>query len=67
MSVTFAPVNVVTDVKSIEMHHASLTEAIPGDNVGFNLKNFSFKDIRRGNVYSDSKNNPAKEAKRFLA
>jgi len=55
MSVTFAPVGVVTDVKSVEMHHESLLEAIPGDNVGFNVKNVSVKDIRRRNVCSDTK------------
>ena len=42
-------------------------EAGPGDNVGFNVKNVSVKDIRRGNVASDSKNDPAKEAKTFNA
>merc|ERR1712243_381368 len=30
------------------MHHESLTEAVPGDNVGFNIKNVSVKDIKRG-------------------
>merc|ERR1712141_144875 len=49
------------------MHHESLPEAGPGDNVGFNVKNVSVKDIRRGNVASDSKNDPAKEAKSFKA
>jgi elongation factor 1-alpha len=49
------------------MHHESLTEATPGDNVGFNIKNVSVKDIRRGSVCSDSKNDPAKEAKSFTA
>jgi elongation factor 1-alpha len=53
MNVIFAPVNVVTDVKSVEMHHEALTEAIPGDNVGFNVKNVAVKDIRRGNVCGD--------------
>merc|ERR1712048_739971 len=67
MVVTFAPVNVTTEVKSVEMHHESLPEAGPGDNVGFNVKNVSVKDIRRGNVASDSKNDPAKEAKTFTA
>merc|ERR1712149_141472 len=51
----------------VEMHHESLPEAGPGDNVGFNVKNVSVKDIRRGNVASDSKNDPAKEAKSFKA
>merc|ERR1712174_140949 len=67
MIATFAPVNVTTEVKSVEMHHESLPEAGPGDNVGFNVKNVSVKDIRRGNVASDSKNDPAKEAKTFRA
>merc|ERR1711871_1814879 len=67
MVVTFAPVNVTTEVKSVEMHHESLPEAGPGDNVGFNVKNVSVKDIRLGNVASDSKNDPAKEAKTFNA
>ncbi|KAF9291146.1 translation elongation factor EF-1 alpha, partial [Linnemannia elongata] len=67
MVVTFAPSNVTTEVKSVEMHHEVLTEGIPGDNVGFNVKNVSVKDIRRGNVCSDSKNDPAKEAASFNA
>jgi len=37
------------------MHHEALIEAIPGDNVGFNVKNLSIKDIKRGNVCGDSK------------
>merc|ERR1712184_69388 len=67
MVVTFAPANVTTEVKSVEMHHAQLEQGVPGDNVGFNVKNVSVKDIRRGNVCSDSKNDPAKEAKSFNA
>merc|ERR1711929_30731 len=67
MVVTFAPANVTTEVKSVEMHHESLPEALPGDNVGFNVKNVSVKEIRRGNVASDSKNDPAKEAVDFMA
>lgn len=58
MVVTFAPSNVTTEVKSVEMHHEQLKEGLPGDNVGFNVKNVSVKDIRRGNVAGDSKNDP---------
>merc|ERR1711872_377852 len=58
---------VTTEVKSVEMHHTSLAEAVPGDNVGFNVKNVSIKDIKRGMVTSDSKNHPAAEAKNFYA
>jgi len=67
MVVTFAPAAVTTEVKSVEMHHAQLDAGMPGDNVGFNVKNVSVKDIRRGNVCSDSKNDPAKEAASFNA
>jgi len=67
MVVTFAPANVTTEVKSVEMHHVQLLEALPGDNVGFNVKIVSVKDIRRGNVASDSKNDPALETADFTA
>ncbi|RUP43897.1 elongation factor 1-alpha 1-like protein [Jimgerdemannia flammicorona] len=67
MVVTFAPAGVSTEVKSVEMHHEQLTEGVPGDNVGFNVKNVSVKEIRRGFVCSDSKNDPAKESASFLA
>merc|ERR1712126_353951 len=67
MVVCFAPANVTTEVKSVEMHHEALSEAVPGDNVGFNVKNVSVKDIKRGYVASDSKNDPAKGAEDFQA
>ena len=67
MVLTFAPMNVTTECKSVEMHHEQLEEAEPGDNVGFNVKNLSVKDLRRGYVASDSKNDPAKDTENFLA
>jgi len=67
MVVAFAPIGLTTEVKSVEMHHEALTEAVPGDNVGFNVKNVSVKDIKRGYVASDSKNDPAKGAEDFQA
>merc|ERR1712129_429281 len=67
MVVTFAPNQLCTEVKSVEMHHESLPEATPGDNVGFNIKNVSVKDLRRGFVTSDPKNKPASGAKDFTA
>jgi len=67
VTVYFAPSNVSTEVKSVEMHHEAVQEAIPGDNVGFNIKNVAVKDIRRGNVCGDAKNDPPKEAASFYA
>jgi elongation factor 1-alpha len=67
MVVVFAPVNLTTEVKSVEMHHEALQEAVPGDNVGFNVKNVSVKELRRGYVAGDSKSNPPKGAADFTA
>jgi len=67
MNVTFAPANLTTEVKSVEMHHVALVEAFPGDNVGFNVKNLSVKDIRRGMVAGDAKNDPPIETESFNA
>lgn len=67
MQVSFAPGDVKTEVKSVEMHHTSIPEAIPGDNVGFNVKGLSTKDIKRGYVCGDAKNDPPREVESFLA
>lgn len=67
MVVTFAPLGLTTEVKSVEMHHEVLNEAFPGDNVGFNVKNVSVKELKRGYVASDSKNDPAKGCETFTA
>jgi elongation factor 1-alpha len=65
--ITFSPVQLTTECKSVEMHHESLTEASPGDNVGFNIKNVSVKDIKRGYVASNSKNKPSCGVQDFTA
>lgn len=65
--VTFAPAGISTEVKSVEMHHAMIAEGQPGDNVGFNVKNISIKDIKRGMVCGDSKSDAPKGAKSFVA
>ncbi|XP_044399391.1 elongation factor 1-alpha-like isoform X1 [Triticum aestivum] len=67
MVVTFGPTGLTTEVKSVEMHHESLLEALPGDNVGFNVKNVAVKDLKRGFVASNSKDDPAKEAANFTS
>ncbi|XP_033726922.1 elongation factor 1-alpha-like [Pecten maximus] len=67
MIVTFAPSALTTEVKSVEMHHESMPEALPGDNVGFNVKNVSVKELKRGNVAGDSKNDPPAGVEYFNA
>ena len=67
MIVTFAPCGITTECKTVEMHHTNMEEAGPGDNVGFNIKGIAVKDLRRGFVVGDSKNDPPKEAESFNA
>ncbi|MEM3525777.1 MAG: translation elongation factor EF-1 subunit alpha, partial [Candidatus Jordarchaeaceae archaeon] len=62
--VVFQPANVEGEVKSIEMHHEPIQEAVPGDNIGFNVRGVAKKDLRRGDV-AGSKNNPPTVAKEF--
>jgi elongation factor 1-alpha len=50
MKVSFMPANVFGEIKSIEMHHEEFAEALPGDNVGFNVRGIAKNDVRRGDV-----------------
>ncbi|MHA1186919.1 MAG: EF-Tu/IF-2/RF-3 family GTPase, partial [Candidatus Heimdallarchaeota archaeon] len=45
-------------VQSIEMHHEVLTQAEPGDNVGFNIKGIARSDILKGDVIGHAKDAP---------
>src|SRR3989344_4883660 len=49
-SVIVNPPGVSGEVKTIEMHHEQLTQAVPGDNVGFNVRGINKEDITRGDV-----------------
>lgn len=49
------------------MHHEKLTEALPGMNVGFNVKNFSVKELKRGYVMSYNDSNKAMKTASFNA
>jgi len=50
MKVSFMPANKDGEIKSIEMHHEEIPQAVPGDNVGFNVRGIGKGDIRRGDV-----------------
>ena len=67
MMIHFAPSNHQSECKTVEMHHEILPEAGPGDNIGFNIRNVSVKDIKRGFVASDANNNPAAQAEKITA
>ena len=47
------------EVKTIEMHHEAVTQAEPGDNVGFNVRGIAKTDIARGDVLGRSDNVPS--------
>ena len=56
--VVFMPGGKTGEVKTIEMHHEAVPEAIPGDNVGFNVRGIDKNDIRRGEVAGPASNPP---------
>ncbi|NPD89202.1 MAG: translation elongation factor EF-1 subunit alpha [Asgard group archaeon] len=64
--VIFQPTGKKAAVVSIEMHHENIAEAIPGDNIGFNCKGLSKKDVRRGDVVGHA-TKPPTIAKEFTA
>ncbi len=64
-SVIIMPPGIKAEVKSIEMHHQPLQQAIPGDNIGFALKGVERSQIRRGMVVSHP-DSPCSVAKEFI-
>jgi len=65
-TIVFEPAGVSGEVKTIEMHHEQIPQAIPGDNVGFSVRGVNKTDIRRGDVAGHT-TNPPKVAKEFTA
>ena len=56
--VIFNPPKVVGEVKSIETHHTRIEQAVPGDNIGFNVKGVERSQLRRGDVAGHVDNPP---------
>ncbi len=56
--IVFMPSGAKGECKKIEMHHQELAQAIPGDNVGFNVKGVDKKDVKRGEVVGPVDNPP---------
>ncbi|XP_016097461.1 elongation factor 1-alpha, oocyte form-like [Sinocyclocheilus grahami] len=67
MVLTFSPAKLTAEVKSIEMHHQGLQTALPGHNVGFNIKNVSVKNLRRGDVAGNAQQDPPSDVSSFIA
>ena len=64
-TVKIGPIGLETEVKSIEMHHKEVKEALPGFNVGFNIR-VPAKELKKGFVLG-SKSNPAVACESFIA
>ena len=67
MHIHFAPTGINAECKTIEMHHEHLKEALPGDNVGFNVKGVAASEIKRGYVASNQDDDPAQDTEWFRA
>ncbi|KTG33524.1 hypothetical protein cypCar_00012728 [Cyprinus carpio] len=67
MVLTFSPAKLTAEVKSIEMHHQGLQTAFPGHSVGFNIKNVSVKNLRRGDVAGNAQQDPPSDVSSFIA
>ena len=48
--IIFMPSGKIADVKSVEMHHEQMPQAVAGDNIGFNVRGLGKDDVGRGDV-----------------
>ena len=55
------------EVKSIEMHHEQIQEAVPGDNIGFNVRGIGRDDVERGDMCGHPGENQPRLAEEFVA
>lgn len=54
------------ELKTIEMHHEMMNEAVAGDNIGVNIRGVGKKDIARGDVICEA-SNPIPVVEEFIA
>jgi len=66
-SVVIQPGNISTEIKTIELHYTDRKDVMPGDLVGFCVKNVPFDAIYRGMVVSHPKNKPLQPTRSFIA
>lgn len=64
--VVIEPSGASGEVKTVEMHHEQLPQAVPGDNVGFNIRGLGKGDVARGDVIGPA-SDPPTVAKEFEA
>ena len=65
-TVIVEPPHITAEVKSIQMHHEDMSEALPGDNIGINLRGVAKEQLKRGDVIGHP-DNPPTVAKEFTA
>lgn len=64
--VVIEPSGASGEVKTVEMHHEQLPQAVPGDNIGFNIRGLGKGDVARGDVIGPA-SDPPTVAKEFEA
>ena len=65
-SIIFAPSGVSGLCNSLELNNSD-SEAFPGFNIGFHIKELKVKDIKRGDVVGDITNDPPMDTESFVA
>jgi elongation factor 1-alpha len=56
--VIIQPTGFQGEIRSIEMHHEEIQEAVPGDNIGFSIRGIELKDVSRGDCMGHPKDPP---------
>ena len=56
--IVIMPTGFQGEIRSIEMHHEEIPEALPGDNIGFSIRGIELKDVGRGDCMGHPSNIP---------
>ncbi len=56
--IVIMPTGFEGEVRSIEMHHEEIPQAIPGDNIGFSIRGITLQDASRGDCLGHPKDPP---------
>ncbi len=56
--IVIMPTGFEGEIRSIEMHHEEIPQAIPGDNIGFSIRGITIEDASRGDCLGHPKDPP---------
>ena len=56
--IVIMPTGFQGEIRSIEMHHEEIPEAVPGDNIGFSIRGITLEDVGRGDCLGHPSNIP---------